>query len=104
MASISNRVFTRVGKPIVSVRTAFELAKERNSIVDLHIHDFRHTCITRWAMMGIPREVVMAASGHASIEMHNGYVNVQEHHLKEAFSVLPRCYQGDSLDSEKAVS
>jgi len=104
VASISNRVFTRAGKPIVSVRTAFELAKERNSIVDLHIHDFRHTCITRWVMMGIPREVVMAASGHASIEMHNGYVNVQEHHLKEAFSVLPRCYQGDSLDSEKAAS
>jgi len=104
VVSIGNRVFTREGKLIVSVRTAFELAKERNGIVDLHIHDFRHTCITRWAMAGIPREAVMAASGHASIEMHNGYVNVQEHHLKEAFSLLTTCLQEKQLDSKKAVS
>jgi len=104
VASIGNRVFTREGKLIVSVRTAFELAKERNGIVDLHIHDFRHTCITRWAMAGISREAVMAASGHASIEMHNGYVNIQEHHLKEAFSLLTTCLQEKQLDSKKAVS
>jgi len=104
IASISNRVFSRAGKPIKSIRTAFELAKERNGIVDLHIHDFRHTAITRWSMMGIPPALIMAASGHSSIEMHNGYVNVQEHHLKDAFSVLPRCYHENSLDSEKAAS
>ncbi len=104
IASISNRVFTRNGKPIKSIRTAFELALEKNGIQDLRFHDFRHTCITNWATMGIPREVVMAASGHSSIEMHDGYVNVKENHIRNAFKMLTRCSQGKSVDEGKAVS
>ena len=104
VASISNRVFTRDGKPIKSIRTAFELALKKNGIQDLRFHDFRHTCITNWATMGIPREVVMAASGHSSIEMHDGYVNVKENHIRDAFKMFTRCLQGKSVDEGKAVS
>jgi integrase/recombinase XerD len=74
--TIANRVFTRHGQPIKSIRTAFELAREKAKIIDLHPHDFRHTAITCWSAMGIPREIVMAASGHHSIQVHDGYVNV----------------------------
>jgi integrase len=104
ITSISNRVFTRGGKPIKSIRTAFKLATKKNGIRDLRLHDFRHTCITRWAMMGIPREVVMAASGHASIAMHDGYVNVQENHIRDAFKMFTRCSHGKSVDEAEAVS
>ena len=45
--NISNRVFTRNGRLITSIRTAFEVASEKAQIGDLRLHDFRHTCITR---------------------------------------------------------
>jgi len=105
VSNISNRVFTREGRPIKSIRAAFELAKERKGIVDLHLHDFRHTAITQWSNRGIPPGIVMAASGHSSIEMHKGYVNVQEQDVREAFAnMFTRCLQEKSLDSEKAAS
>ena len=77
---------------------------KRSGIRDLRQYDFRHTCITRWATMGIPREVVMAVSGHASIEMHDGYVNAQKNHLWDAFKTLTRCSQEISVDEAEAVS
>jgi len=104
IASISNRVFTRDGQPIKTIRTAFELAKEKKGIEDLRLHDFRHTCITNWATTGIPREVVMAASGHSSIEMHDGYVNVKENHIRDAFKKLTTCLHEKQVDEGKAVS
>lgn len=66
---ISNRVFTRNGRPIKSIRTAYRLAKEKMRIDDLRLQDFRHTAITRWTMAGMPVEAVMAASGHRSIQI-----------------------------------
>ena len=86
MVNLSGRVFTQAnGQPIKSLRFPFERACRKAEIKDLHIHDFRHTCITRWAMEGKPIGAIMAASGHHSVEMHDRYVNLQEHHLKAAF-------------------
>jgi integrase len=92
VSNISNRVFTRDGRPIKNIRTAFELAKEKVKIKDLRLHDFRHTCITRWSMSGIPVEAVMAASGHHSIEMHQSYVNVKESHSNPSIKCLQGVY------------
>jgi len=86
-ASIAGRVFTRDGKAIKSIRTAFELAKDKKGIDNLRLHDFRHTAITRWATIGIPREIVMAAAGHSSVQIHDGYVNVKENHIRDAFGL-----------------
>jgi integrase len=85
VTSISNRVFTRNGRPIKSIRTAFEFAKEDAQIEDLVLHDFRHTCITRWASEGIPQQAIMAAAGHHSIQQNNDYVNMKDDHLIAAF-------------------
>jgi hypothetical protein len=57
-------------------RTVFELAKEREKVNDMVIHDLGQTAITRWASVGLPRE--MTASGHKSLAMHSRYVNLQE--------------------------
>jgi integrase len=40
---------------VKSIRTAFERAIEKAAIEDLRLHDFRHTCIRRWATEGIPQ-------------------------------------------------
>jgi len=62
--NLANRVFTRAGKPLTSIRSAFELAKDRAKVNDVVIHDLRHTAITRWASLGMPQEIAMKASGH----------------------------------------
>ncbi len=87
------------------MRTAFELARDKAGITDLTPHDFRHTCITRWTIAGMPREVVMAASGHSSFEMHDRYVNVKDHHLTESFAKMQtECRHETAVDSAEAVS
>ncbi len=105
VANISNRVFTRNGRPIRSIRTAFEMARDKAGISDLKPHDFRHTCITRWSMADIPREAVMAASGHSSFEMHDRYVNVKDHHLTESFAKMQTgCRHEKVEDLAEAIS
>ena len=105
VGNISNRVFTRNGRPIASIRTAYELARDKVGIHDLRPHDFRHTCITRWTMAGIPVEAVMAASGHSSLEMHHSYVNVKESHLSESFNkMFTRCLHEKAANHDAAVS
>src|SRR5215510_9544628 len=55
VVNLSGRVFTRPNaRPIVQIRKPFEAACREAKIEDLHLHDFRHTCITRWAMEGKP--------------------------------------------------
>lgn len=101
--NIAGRVFTRRGKSIKSIRTAFELARKKAGISDIVLHDFRHTAITRWAAMGIPQEIAMKASGHQSLAMHYRYVNLQEQHVREAFSVATS-WQHEKMASEKTVA
>jgi integrase len=108
VVNLSGRVFTRAnGQPVKSLRKAFERACRQSKIEDLHLHDFRHTCITRWAMEGKQVAAIMAASGHHSFEMHDRYVNLQEHHLKAAFGVydvLTRKKTDQSVEEKSSVS
>ncbi|MBI2364885.1 MAG: tyrosine-type recombinase/integrase [Deltaproteobacteria bacterium] len=86
---------------MTSIRTAFELAKEKAGIDDLR--DLRHTCITKWAMQGIAQQAIMAAAGHHSIQQSNAYVNMKDEHLKAAFKSLTPI-QENALDAAQAVS
>ena len=104
VANLASRVFTRDGHPITSVRTVFELARERAGVTDMVIHDFRHTAITRWASLGMPQEIAMKASGHKSLAMHYRYVNLQEKHVKEAFKLFTQRLHGIEVDAAKSVS
>ena len=93
VANLSQRVFTdHKARPIETIRRAFELAREKAKVEDVHLHDFRHTAITRWAMAGIPPAAIMAAAGHHSLEMHNRYVNLNETHLKKSFRNVPNVF------------
>lgn len=104
VASISNRVFTRAGRPIKSIRTAFEIAAEKAKIEDLRLHDFRHTCVTRWATEGIPQQAIMAAAGHHSIAQNNDYTNLKDEHIKNAFQMFtPRLHE-KPLDAAQSAS
>jgi integrase len=98
VVNLSGRVFTRPnGRPIESIRKPFEAACKQTKIEDLHLHDFRHTCITRWAMEGKPVGAIMAASGHHSFSMHDSYVNLRESITLRPFFCLQDVYTKRTL-------
>jgi hypothetical protein len=51
-------------------------------------HDIRRTAITRWEALDIPRVIVIAASGHKPINVHEGYINFCDEQLTNAFAEL----------------
>jgi integrase len=89
VGNISKHVFTRKnGQPITSIRTAFEMAREEAKLDHVIFHDFRRTAITRWTDLGIPRDMVMAASGHKPTGVHDRYLNFTDKQLTDAFKIV----------------
>jgi integrase len=104
VTDLSPRVFIHDGQGIDTIRRPFELAREKAGVKDLHLHDLRHTAITRWAMAGVPIDAIMAAAGHHTLEMHNGYVNLNENHLREAFKLFPTFTQENASQKSSSVN
>jgi integrase len=57
---------------------------------DVHIHDLRHTCLTRLARAGLSAFDIMKWAGHTSIITSQKYVNLSVDDLKNAREVLNR--------------
>jgi integrase len=76
------------GQPVKSIRTAFELARKEAKLSNIVPHDIRRTAITRWTELGIPRDLVMAASGHKPANVHDRYLNFTDKQLTDAFKLL----------------
>jgi integrase len=104
VATIGGRVFTRNGRPMKSIRTAFEEARTAAGIVDLRLHDFRHSAVTRWALMGIPQAAIMAAAGHHSIPQNLAYTNLQPDDVKNAFRLATQVQQAKSVEKTSVAS
>ena len=91
--NVGGHVFTRRnGRVIKNVREAWLKAvatgvrKKQLPDDDFRPHDLRRSAITRWTSFGVPRDIVMAASGHKPNGVHDGYVNFSDAQLIEAFS------------------
>jgi integrase len=67
----------------VSFRKAFETARNRAGLEDLHFHDLRHTAITRMLEQGITAPNVMKISGHTQHKTFMRYVNQTEEGIYE---------------------
>jgi len=87
-----------------SIRTAFERARKTVGITDLRLHDFRHSAITRWALMGIPQAAIMAAAGHHSIPQNLAYTNLQPDDVKDAFKLATQVEQANTVETKSNVS
>lgn len=67
----------------------------------LRFHNLRNTALTEWARQGIPVDVAMKASGHASVQMHKRSVDLQAADVGKAFGT----YQIDKrIDKQKRVA
>jgi integrase len=75
-------VFMRDGKPIVSIRDAFESACKRAEIENFHFHDLRHTFINNRRLEGHDYFRIMAATGHKTMSVFKRYNTVSRDELK----------------------
>jgi len=65
------------GQPIRNIGRSLDHALKKAGLEDTRItpHSFRRAAITRWTDLGIPRDVVMAFSGHSpGGNVHDAYI------------------------------
>jgi integrase len=76
------KVFTRLGKPIKSIREIFDKACKQARINDFTFHDFRHTAINNWRLQGHDYFRIMAATGHKTMNVFKRYNTVSKEELR----------------------
>ncbi len=79
-----------VGKPIGSVRKAFEGACRRAGIRDFVFHDLRHTCASWLVQNGVDLARVCEVLRHSDIRQTMIYAHLAPHDALQAVSVLDK--------------
>ncbi|MBW2149767.1 MAG: site-specific integrase [Deltaproteobacteria bacterium] len=77
-------VFTYRGKPIVSIRKAWERARGRAGMPEVWFHDLRRSANTKMDQEGVSRSVIKAITGHATDSMFERYRPVPDSEVFEA--------------------
>ncbi len=80
----SGPVFTYKGKPVKSMKTAFNKARAKSGLEDLRFHDLRHTFASRLVQGGVPLYEVMHLTGHKSFEMVQRYSHLAPDYAEKA--------------------
>ena len=84
----SGPVFTFQGRAIKKVQTAFEKAREKAGLEDVHFHDLRHTFASRLVQGGVPLFEVMHMTGHKSMKMVQRYAHLAPDYQDKSIRVL----------------
>ena len=98
MANLQNLVFTLSdGTPITRglIHSQIDKAIKNTGVKKFVFHNLRNTALTQWARMGIPVDVAMKASGHAGVQMHKRYVDLQATDIAKVF--------GTGLEIDKRI-
>ena len=93
----STPVFIHNGKPIKSLRTAFENSCKRANLKSVSFHTLRHTFATRLVLSGVDIVTVSKLLGHSSITMTMRYSHTTPEALKSAVSALDKPKLGKSV-------
>jgi integrase len=67
-----------VGEAVKCIKTAWSLACERAKITDLHFHDLRRECGSRWHEAGVPLAQIQAWLGHTTLTQTSTYLNITD--------------------------
>ena len=78
----------------VTIKTAWTKALKAAGIVDFHLHDCRHSAITRMIRAGLPPVEVMRVSGHTTMAAFYRYCNTDSDTVFRVAAAL------DSLNRE----
>lgn len=71
-----------------TIRTSFVKACKAANIKDFHLHDGRHTAITRMIRAGMPPVEVMRISGHTTMSAFYRYANLDSDTIFRAAALL----------------
>lgn len=88
VSNLQGLVFTlNDGTPINKsmIHAQVKKAIRETGVKKFVFHNLRNTALTEWARQGIPVDVAMKASGHASVQMHKRYVDLQAADVANAF-------------------
>ncbi len=83
-------VFTRYGKPVRDIRTAFDNALKRAGIKNFRFHDLRHTFASHLVMDGAHLRTVQQLLGHKDIKMTMRYSHLSKDFVQEAVENLAK--------------
>jgi integrase len=84
----TNRVFLYKERGIQRIGTGFKAACRRAGILNLRIHDFRHTASTNLRRAGVDTATAMKIVGHKSDRMHRRYNTIEPEDLHRAAAKL----------------
>jgi integrase len=84
----SGPVFLFRGKPMQSVKTAFDKARLKAGLPDVRFHDLRHTFASRLVQGGVPLYDVMHLTGHKSLQMVQRYAHLAPDYQERAIRAL----------------
>jgi integrase len=79
-------VFNFRRKHLTDIRTGFLSACQKAGIRDFRFHDLRRCFVTRMRRKGIPDRVIMAITGHRTMECFRRCDSITEDDLKAAVS------------------
>lgn len=77
-------VFNYKGKHLTDIKTAYLKACRRAGIEDFRFHDLRHCFVTGMRRKGVPDRVIMAITGHQTMECFKRYDTISVEDLKHA--------------------
>jgi integrase len=99
-------IFHRNGKPITSIRKAWDRACEAAGLPALIPHDLRRSAVRNLERAGVPRSTAMAMVGHKTESIYRRYAIVDEAMLREGALKLATYHDGaheDAVSTRKVV-
>jgi len=85
---INEWVFNYKGRCLTDIRTAFVKGCDQAGIEDFRFHDLRHCFVTRMRRSGVPDRVIMAITGHQTMECFKRYDSITVDDLKHAVGAV----------------
>lgn len=77
-----------IGGRVVSIRTAWEAARQRAGLEDFHLADLRHEAASRLEDAGVPTTYVSKFLGHRNLTTTTRYLNATIRGLRQAVEKL----------------
>jgi integrase len=79
----------RYHRPWKDWRTAFQNARKKAGLSDVHFHDLRHTFASLLAMSNVNSKALSEFLGHRDLTMTARYSHLSDGYTREAVSLLP---------------
>jgi len=83
-------------RPGIKFREAFNAAKKRAGLPDIHMHDLRHTAASHLIMSGVDIRTLADILGHRTLQMVQRYTHLLHDHKLTAIDKIGSLGQGKS--------